>query len=231
MFSKKVVQSARFVKMPSSSRCLYYDLGIEADDDGVVEAYNVMRMTGATEDDLRVLVAKNFVKVLNEDLVSVIMDWSTNNSIRSDRYHPSIYKDLLLQLDGNQLTTNCQPTDNQWYTEVRLGKDSIDKVNNSRATNKFVPPSLDEVKTEILDKGYNIDAEKFIAFYESKGWMIGKNKMKSWKSALVTWEKRNAPKPQQELSREINPTYDTSNNVSLSEEELKELQEMMKGRS
>lgn len=99
MFSKKVIGSARFLRMPPSSRLLYYDLGMYADDDGVVEAFTVMRMTGAVEDDLRVLVAKGFVRVLNDDLVSAIVDWKKNNLIKNDRYTPSIYKDLLVQLN------------------------------------------------------------------------------------------------------------------------------------
>ena len=65
MFSIKMIDSAKFLKMPSSTRLLYYDLGMRADDDGVVEAFNVLRMTGATEDDLRILVAKNYIKILN----------------------------------------------------------------------------------------------------------------------------------------------------------------------
>lgn len=100
MFSKKVIGSARFLRMPPSSRLLYYDLGMYADDDGIVEAFTVMRMTGAVEDDLRVLVAKGFVRVLNDDLVSAIVDWKKNNLIKNDRYTPSIYKDLLVQLNA-----------------------------------------------------------------------------------------------------------------------------------
>lgn len=58
--------------MPPTSRLLYYDLGMQADDDGVVEAFAVMRTTGANEDDLKVLATKGFVRVLNEDLVTYI---------------------------------------------------------------------------------------------------------------------------------------------------------------
>ena len=123
MFAKSIIGSARFLRMPSSSRLLYYDLGMYSDDDGIVEAFSVMRQTGATEDDLRVLISKGFIRVLNEDLVSLITDWKTNNFIRSDRYHPSIYKDLLLQI------TDGIPSDNQTATNgiPRLGKGSLDK--------------------------------------------------------------------------------------------------------
>ena len=99
MFSLRIVNSARFVKMPISSQALYFHLGMNADDDGVVEAFNVISTTGCTEDDLKVLVAKGFVTVLNEDLVSYIVDWRENNRIRSDRKIDSIYKDLLVSMN------------------------------------------------------------------------------------------------------------------------------------
>lgn len=132
MFAKPIIGSGRFIKMPPSSRLLYYDLGMYADDEGVVEAFTVMRQTGATEDDLRVLVSKGFVKILNDELVTVITDWKVNNFIRTDRYKDSAYHDLLVQMntDNNQLDTIGIPDDNQRYTEVRLGKDSLVKSNN-----------------------------------------------------------------------------------------------------
>lgn len=133
MFAKTIIGSARFLKMPATSRLLYYDLGMDADDDGCVEAFSVMRKTGANDDDLRVLVSKGFVRILNEDLVSHILDWNVNNQIRKDRYHESAYKGLISEscdvvlLDGNQMATNGLPNGNQMATEVSLGKSSIGK--------------------------------------------------------------------------------------------------------
>jgi hypothetical protein len=54
---------------------------------------------------------------------------------------------------------------------------------------RFLPPTVDEVREYIKEKGYAFDAEAFCAFYESKGWFIGKNKMKSWRAACTTWAK------------------------------------------
>lgn len=98
MFCKAITGSAKFIKMPQTSQNLYWHLAQNADDDGIVEAYNIMKMIGATEDDLHVLVAKGFVVVLNEDLVTYITDWQEHNSIRPDRKIDSQYKDLLVQL-------------------------------------------------------------------------------------------------------------------------------------
>jgi hypothetical protein len=109
MFSKRITNSGKFLKMPQSSQSLYFHLGMEADDDGVVEAYHVMKLTNANEDDLRVLVAKEFIKILNDDMVSFIMDWNEHNLIRPDRKINSIYKDLLLQVYPEADIINPKP--------------------------------------------------------------------------------------------------------------------------
>lgn len=99
MISRTIVDSARFLKMPATSQNLYFHLVVNADDDGIVEAYRVMTMCKAQEDDLRVLVGKQFVQVLNEDLVTYIIHWRNMNVLRADRKTDSIYKDLLLQVN------------------------------------------------------------------------------------------------------------------------------------
>ena len=106
MFSQRVTDKAAFLRMPPTARLLYYDLGMKADDDGFVEAFMVMKATGAAEDDLRVLAVKGFVKVINEDLVTWITDWNENNYIRSDRYKESIYHELLVQVTDGSLPVN-----------------------------------------------------------------------------------------------------------------------------
>lgn len=144
MFSKRVIGSARFLKMPISTQCLYFHLGLNADDDGIVEAYTTIKQIGATEDDLKVLVAKGFCTVLNEDLVTYITDWRENNKLRADRKIDSIYKDLLLQMvpdaDVQQMENRADRKPRVKQRDVpgtspgphrlgegRLDKDSIDK--------------------------------------------------------------------------------------------------------
>lgn len=69
----------------------------------------------------------------------------------------------------------------------RSVSDEPDKPEHAK---RFVPPTLDQVKARIKEKDYTFDAEAFIAFYQSKNWYVGKNKMKDWKAAMVTWQKR-----------------------------------------
>lgn len=175
MFSKRVVRSARFLKMPVSSRDLYFQLGLEADDDGIVEAFNVMRLIGASEDDLRVLITKDFVQVLNEDLVAYITDWNENNKLRADRKVDSIYKDLLLQLNPQAKIIEPKPradtkkltgqvVDDQW-TSIgqpmdRIGKDSIGEVRIGKKS--LVEESKEKKKIYFDNENLNSIFEEFL---------------------------------------------------------------------
>lgn len=60
----------------------------------------------------------------------------------------------------------------------------------NRQTTRFTPPTPDEVRLFCQSKGYQIDVERFIDFYTSKGWMIGKNHMKDWRAAVRNWARR-----------------------------------------
>ena len=59
----------------------------------------------------------------------------------------------------------------------------------SEKKKRFTPPTVEQVAEYCQEKGYHIDPEAFVAFYASKGWMVGKSPMKDWKSAVVTWTK------------------------------------------
>lgn len=99
MFSKDITQSDAFRDMPLSSQALYFHLGMEADDDGVINGFKALiRSIGAKEDDLRILIAKRFVLVIDESGIIVIKHWRLNNIIQKDRYTPSKYQKELQML-------------------------------------------------------------------------------------------------------------------------------------
>ena len=155
MFSKRIINTARFLTMPLSTQALYFHLGLAADDDGVVEAFTTMRQVMASQDDLRILVAKGFVKLLNDDMVAYIMDWRENNKIRADRKTDSLYKDLLLKVvpdaellaprqraDVKKQGAGC-PVDVQWTTDGRhrIGKDRVGEDRLGEGSNNPLPPA------------------------------------------------------------------------------------------
>lgn len=62
-------------------------------------------------------------------------------------------------------------------------------VSDTRAA-RFTPPTVDDVAAYVSEKGYHVNAERFVSFYQQKGWMVGKNRMKDWKAAVRNWETR-----------------------------------------
>jgi len=193
MFTKKIIDSDAFLDMPLTSQALYFHLNMRADDDGFVNnPKKISRMVGATDDDLKLLLAKRFVLGFESGVI-VIKHWRMHNLIRSDRYHKTEYEDEFARLEVKEngsyteLATTWQPNGNQMSPEDRLGKDRLGK---DRLGNRFIPPTLEEVSAYCTERNNGIDPERFIDFYESKGWMVGKNKMKDWKAAVRSWEKR-----------------------------------------
>lgn len=195
--------------MPPTSRLLYYDLGMAGDDDGVVEAFTVLRTSGAAEDDLRVLATKGFIRVLNEDLVSLICDWSTNNQLRRDRYHPSLYNELLVKLeDGNQMATDGKPNGNRRLPQSSLVEASLVKASEGEDTGadkpptrtqkpRFVPPTVDEVRAFCVERNNGIDPEYFLDYYTARGWKYnGGQQVKDWRACVRTWERNEHNRPQ-----------------------------------
>ena len=129
MFAKTIVLSDAFLDMPMSARCLYFTLGMLADDDGFVNApRSIMRQCGASDDDIKLLIAKKFVLIFESGVI-VIKHWRINNYLRGDRHTDTKYaaeKDTLT-LDENGAYTRSAtgiPPANQ---VVYPGKDSIGK--------------------------------------------------------------------------------------------------------
>ena len=220
MFSMLIVDSDAFLDMPLSSQCLYFHLCMRADDDGFVSnPKKIQRMISASEDDLKLLVAKRFL-IRFEDGVVVIKHWRMHNSIRYDRYTPTVYADDLKQLglkpnkaytldvqkalattcqphvipDGNQVATSgCQDDANSSYPDIGLDKD-IDIVKDSSKENRdkkrFTPPTKEEIAAYCLEKDLHIDVDYFIDYYTANGWKVGRNPMKDWKATVRNWAKR-----------------------------------------
>ena len=123
MFSPQIVGSEEFLSMPVSSRELYFQLGMSADDDGFIQPKLTMRITGASDDDLKVLLTKRFLLPFQSGVV-VIKHWLIHNLIQKDRYHPTRFQDekKTLYIKENKAYTDSV---NKMLPQVRLGKVSI----------------------------------------------------------------------------------------------------------
>lgn len=161
MFAKNIVLSDEFLDMPLSTRCLYFTLGMLADDDGFInKPKTILRMCGASIDDMNILKLKRFVLEFDNGII-VIKHWRLNNYLRKDRYSETSYKDekaqLFLKKNGSYTFKN---------TGLPLGIPSIDK--------------------------YRLDKNR-----------------------------------EEEIREEELPTYDVSQNEDMSEEDARELKELM----
>ena len=201
--------------MSVTARLLYYDLAMRADDDGFINSpKKIMRMIGASQDDLSILILRKFI-IPFENGVVVIKHWRIHNYIRKDTYHDTTYYEekARLELDENKsyrlITDDRGRNVDEPLTQVRLGKDSIDKVSIESKSRTFTPPTLDQVKAYCCERNNNVDPQRFIDFYESKGWMVGKNKMKDWKASVRTWEQRDKTEPKKNKALDYSQrTYD-----------------------
>ena len=227
MFAKTIVLSDAFLDMPLGARCLYLTMSMLADDDGFVNSpKSIIRQTGATEDDLKVLIAKKFIIPFDNGII-VIKHWRINNYLRNDRYQPTVYTEQLeqLSLDENKAYTTKQNTVGIPSIGIpSIGKDSIgkDSIGESieEKRKRFTPPTLEELKAYNREKQLRIDCEKFIDYYTSNGWMVGRNHMKDWKAAARNWSK--SGKPYYSAEDEMGTAEET-------EEDLDALREKMFG--
>lgn len=148
MFSISVVDSDEFLELPITAQGLYFHLSMRADDDGFLNnARKILRMVGATEEDLLLLLERGFLLSFPSGVVAVT-HWRVSNAIRKDRYTPTRYQEELNKLTlrqsgeyalrtesdepivaapdpwqppGNQMATTWQPDGNQLATQYRLG--------------------------------------------------------------------------------------------------------------
>lgn len=210
MFAKTIIDSDAFLEMPTTSQLLYFHLAMRADDDGFVnKPKSLMRMVGCKDDDLKLLFVKKFL-IPFESGVVVIKHWKIHNYIRKDTYTETKYKEekATLEMDENnayRLTeavplqlrdeSVTSPSTQDRLGKVREGKDRLGEDIEEDASppptrsKRFVPPSVDEVRDYCLERGNSVDPQRFVDYYSSNGWMVGKTKMKDWKAAVRTWER------------------------------------------
>ena len=103
----------------------------------------------------------------------------------------NVYQQVNKQITNKQQTNNKQITTKQ---EERIENKELVVVigKQPRQQKKFIPPTIQEVSDYCKERNNGIDAERFWHYYNSKGWKIGKEPMKKWQSAVITWEKQDA---------------------------------------
>lgn len=168
MFAKTIIDSDAFLNMPLSTQALYFHLSMRADDDGFVNnPKKVQRMVNCSDDDFRILVAKRYVLPF-ESGVCVIKHWRIHNIIQRDRYKPTVYAEemAMLTTKENRAYTEaipkCIQPVSKPYTQVSLGKVSIDKVSLSE------PDRPTDTFGLTLDDAHQLQLDRDTIFSEAK---------------------------------------------------------------
>lgn len=183
----------------------------------------------ATITNTNVDIVRSALKVFTELKMIDVLDDSTiymnevskmigsaadnDNAIRQQRFRDK-QKEKSTVLDSsvtknNASVTECVTNNNESKSiekEKEIELDIKEKNIKEKTQSHFIPPTVDEVATYCFERNNGIDAEKFVSFYEAKGWYIGKNKMKDWKAAVRTWEGK-----QKETPRQITNTLPSGN--------------------
>lgn len=218
MFSNAIVNSDVFLDMPLSTQALYFHLSMNADNEGFVGSpKKIQKMIGASDDDMRILLAKRYILGFESGII-VIKHWYINNNIRQDQAKKTTYIEerAMLMLDGkqayteqkagkyqvkdNKLTVNSQPinselTVNKLPSIVEYSREeySICENNiNTHAHEDFLPsiPSIQEVKDYITLKSYKVDAQRFMNYYTAKGWKLGNTNIDNWQVLVDNWARQ-----------------------------------------
>lgn len=200
MFAKTIVLSDAFLDMSPTARCLYFTLGMFADDDGFVNSpKGIMRQCGASEDDLKLLLAKKFVLAFESGVI-VIKHWRINNYLRSDRYVETKYTEekSLLTIDekgtyGFGIPSMGIPS----IGKDSIDKDSIGKDSNNTPTRKMYGqyknvPLSDEQYSKLKEEfpsNYEEWIEKVSDYVETSG-----KHYKNYLAVIRNWAKRDAKK-------------------------------------
>lgn len=233
MFAKTIIDSDAFLDMPITARLLYYDLAMRADDDGFVNSpKKIMKIIGASDDDIRILVARKFI-IPFENGVVVIKHWRIHNYIRKDTYKETTYKEekALLEFDENNAYTFSENVRrravDEPLTQVRLGKVSLgkDRIGEVSVEEQTTPPTTTHYGEHYLITLTPTEYEGLVNLYGEETVKVTIGNMDSWLyennrrysncyAKLVNWiegdKKRNAQQPR--------PAKSTFNNIEQREE-------------
>lgn len=197
MFSIDIVGSDSFLDLPYSAQCLYFQLGMRADDDGFVgNPKTIQRIAGTKASDLELLVKKRFLLQFPSGVV-VIKHWKINNQIQKDRYTPTVYTEEYqsLYIKDNKAYTEMDASRIQDVSKMdtqisidknRLDKNSIEREKHAHGFFSNVLLTDGEIqKLSVEVPNYEDYIERLSRYIESSG-----KKYKSHYATILSWQKK-----------------------------------------
>ena len=242
MFNKTITNNDNFLEMPDSSQNLYFHLSMNADDDGFVDNWkSIIRMTGHKEDDLKILIAKQYI-IPFESGVIVIRHWRLNNYLQKDRITPTNYKEekALLTTDMNNvynLDTKCIHS----IDKNSIDKNSIDKNINNNSSSSYAADEILKMYEENfgtissfkaeqlfeLEKEYTeklvIEAMKRCVLHNKRTIAYLKGILEKWKDK--TWEEIIDEEKDYEQKKKISKDSTYKTKRELQEERFRQIEE------
>ena len=246
MFNKAITNDDNFLEMPMSSQVLYFHLSMNADDDGFVNNWkSIMRMIGAKEDDLKVLIAKNYIIPFDSGVI-VIKHWRLNNYLQKDRIIPTQYQEELkqLKLDNNnvyEMYTKCiHSIEENSIDKNSIDKNSIDKYSTGETLFDYLQENgftLTPIETQIVMEWEDNELTRYaikqavlnhafrINYIEEILRRYKKDNIKTLQEAISRDEKR---KDKNYKSKEALPEwFDKNIETTTNEKEEKEMEQLL----
>lgn len=151
MFAKTIIDSDIFLDMSLSTQALYFHLSMRADDDGFINnPKKIQRMIGASDDDLKLLIAKNFIIPFETGIV-VIKHWRIHNYIQKDRYKPTLYEEEKNKLSTSSKGEYIQISDNVSTSDTNRIRD-VSEVDTDCIPNVYITDTQDRLGKESIGK-------------------------------------------------------------------------------
>ena len=204
MFSKKVTETDKFLRLSHGAQAIYLHECQVADDDGFISSPQMtLRSCAGTPEMLQELVDAGYL-IYFDSGIYLVTDWPENNKVQKDRYKPTIYtrERSLVEIVGKayylKSDPNCIHSGSNLDPQVRLEENRLDK--DRLEEEPFSPPTTNDLLAYAKEIGYsNFDAEKFLNYYNERGWKnSGGFPITDWKKQVDSWkstEKNPSNKP------------------------------------
>lgn len=225
MFTQKIVESDDFLDMPFSARCLYFHLNMNADDDGFLNSSGkIIRIAGATNKDLQILIDKRFVLDFGNGVI-VIKHWRMHNTLKKDRYKPTQYQKQfsMLSIKENGSYTERNHSGNKTETEWNhsVVENSVDKISTEECSvvegrkTETAPPTLPQVIDYVKNNNLAVNPNRFFSYYNEKDWKTSNGNPIDWIAKIQEWDFADKQKAKTDSKTTGNPFLDIAKDENL----------------
>lgn len=201
MFTKKITDDDNFTSLPSSAQALYFHLNLGADDDGFNNQISMaMFKAKASDDDLKALMAKNYI-IRFESGVVVIKHWRMHNTLRKDRYQATNFQEdfkklsvktngsytLGCQVVAERLPDGCHSIEESSREKKRI-VESSEEVGESSEEAPITPPTLPQILDYVHNNNLAVNPNRFFSYYNERNWQTSGGKPIDWIAKIHEWD-------------------------------------------